>query len=124
PEGIDAWCDSGAMPFAQRGYPRQNEDLFQQTFPADFISEAMDQTRGWFYSLLGESTLLFEKNSYQNVICLGLVVAEDGGKMSKSRGNTLDPGYIFEHFGSDAIRWFFYTSSAVGENYRTGDKTL
>ena len=123
-EVLDAWFDSGAMPFAQRGYPRQNEDLFRETFPADFISEAMDQTRGWFYSLLGESTLLFEQNSYQNVICLGLVVAEDGGKMSKSRGNALDPNYIFEHFGSDAIRWFFYTSSAVGENYRTGDKTL
>jgi isoleucyl-tRNA synthetase len=112
------------MPFAQRGYPRENQELFHETFPAQFISEAMDQTRGWFYSLLAESTLLFERNSYQNVICLGLVVAEDGGKMSKSRGNTLDPNYIFDRFGSDAIRWFFYTSSAVGENYRTGDNTL
>ena len=123
PEVLDCWFDSGAMPFAQRGYPRSNEKLFEETFPADFISEAMDQTRGWFYSLLAESSLLFERNSYQNVICLGLVVAEDGGKMSKSRGNTLDPGYIFQNFGSDAIRWLFYTQP-VGENYRTGDKTL
>jgi isoleucyl-tRNA synthetase len=122
-EVLDAWFDSGAMPFAQRGYPRQNEELFKETFPGDFISEAMDQTRGWFYSLLAESTLLFERNSYANVICLGLVVAEDGGKMSKSRGNALDPWYIFNTFGSDAIRWLFYTST-VGENYRTGDRPL
>jgi isoleucyl-tRNA synthetase len=124
PEVLDAWFDSGSMPFAQRGHPRENRELFEATFPAQFISEAMDQTRGWFYSLLAVSTLLFEQNAYQNVICLGLVVAEDGGKMSKSRGNTLDPNYIFDRFGSDAIRWFFFTSTPVGENYRTGDKTL
>ena len=124
PEVLDCWFDSGAMPFAQRGYPRKNEQLFEETFPAQFISEAIDQTRGWFYSLLAISSLLFEKNSYQNVICLGHVVAETGGKMSKSRGNALAPDYIFETFGSDAIRWFFYVSTPVGENYRTGDKAL
>ncbi|HET9410419.1 MAG TPA: isoleucine--tRNA ligase [Candidatus Dormibacteraeota bacterium] len=124
PEVLDGWFDSGAMPFAQRGYPRQGKDLFEQTFPADFISEAMDQTRGWFYSLLAVSTLLFKQNSYRNVICLGLVLDPKGQKASKSRGNVLDPNYLFENFGSDAVRWYFYTSSAVGENYRTGSDTL
>ncbi|HEX6488222.1 MAG TPA: isoleucine--tRNA ligase [Candidatus Dormibacteraeota bacterium] len=123
PEVLDAWYDSGAMPFAQRGYPRDGREQFEDTFPGDFISEALDQTRGWFYSLLAIGTLLFEQNAYRNVICLGLVVAEDGGKMSKSRGNALDPWYIFDTFGSDAVRWLFYTST-VGENYRTGDKPL
>ncbi len=124
PEVMDCWFDSGAMPFAQRAYPLENEALFKETFPADFISEALDQTRGWDYSLLAISTLLFEQNSYQNVICLGLVLAEEGGKMSKSRGNALEPGYIFDNFGSDAVRWFFYTAAPVGENYRMGDKPL
>jgi isoleucyl-tRNA synthetase len=123
PEVLDVWFDSGAMPFAQRGYPRANREAFEQTFPAQFISEALDQTRGWFYSLLAISTLLFGRNAYENVICLGLLVAEDGGKMSKSRGNALDPAYVFNTFGSDAIRWFFFVST-VGENYRTGDRPL
>ncbi len=124
PEVLDAWFDSGAMPFAQRGYPRHGKELFEQTFPADFISEAMDQTRGWFYSLLAISTLLFKQNSYRNVICLGLVVDPKGKKASKSRGNVLDPNYLFDNFGSDAVRWYFYTSTQVGENYRTGADTL
>ena len=98
---IDGWFDSGAMPFAQRGFPRQGHELFEQTFPADYISEAIDQTRGWFYSLLAEATLLFGRNSYKNVICLGHVVDEGGKKASKSRGNVLDPNFLFEKFGAD-----------------------
>ncbi len=124
PEVLDCWFDSGSMPFAQRGYPREGVELFQDTFPADFIAEAIDQTRGWFYSLLAISSLLFRRNSYKNVICLGHVVDAEGGKMSKSRGNVLDPWHLFETFGSDAVRWFFYTSTAVGENYRTGHAQL
>jgi isoleucyl-tRNA synthetase len=124
PEVLDTWFDSGSMPFAQRGYPRQGAEEFKQTFPADFISEAIDQTRGWFYSLLAISTLLFKQNAYRNVICLGLVVDPKGKKASKSRGNVLDPNYLFETFGSDAVRWYFYTSTQVGENYRTGADTL
>ena len=124
PEVLDTWFDSGSMPFAQRGYPRQGKDLFEQTFPADFISEAIDQTRGWFYTLLAISTLLFKQNSYRNVICLGHVVDPKGKKASKSRGNVMDPNYLFDTFGSDAVRWYFYTSTQVGENYRTGDAAL
>ena len=124
PDVLDCWFDSGAMPFAQRGHPRHGTELFEQTFPADFISEAMDQTRGWFYSLLAISTLLFKQNAYRNVICLGLVVDPKGQKASKSRGNVLDPNYLFDNFGSDAVRWYFYTAAAVGENYRTGSDTL
>jgi isoleucyl-tRNA synthetase len=124
PEVLDTWFDSGSMPFAQRGYPLQGKELFEQTFPADFIAEAVDQTRGWFYTLLAISTLLFKQNSYRNVICLGLVVDPKGKKASKSRGNVLDPNYLFDTFGSDAVRWYFYTSTQVGENYRTGDAAL
>ncbi len=124
PEVLDAWFDSGSMPFAQRGYPRRGEKEFEETFPADFISEAIDQTRGWFYSLLAISTLLLKQNAYRNVICLGLVVDPKGKKASKSRGNVLDPNYLFDNFGSDAVRWYFYTSTQVGENYRTGDAAL
>jgi len=124
PEVLDTWFDSGSMPFAQRGYPRGGKELFEQTFPADFISEAVDQTRGWFYTLLAISTLLFKQNSYRNVICLGHVVDPKGKKASKSRGNVLDPNYLFDTFGSDAVRWYFYTSTQVGENYRTGDAAL
>jgi len=124
PEVLDAWFDSGSMPFAQRGHPRHGTKEFEETFPADFISEAMDQTRGWFYSLLAISTLLFKQNAYRNVICLGLVVDPKGKKQSKSRGNVLDPNYLFDNFGSDAVRWYFYTSAPVGENYRTGADTL
>ena len=124
PEVLDTWFDSGSMPFAQRGYPRKDTELFEETFPAEFISEAIDQTRGWFYTLLAISTLLFKQNSYRNVICLGHVVDPAGKKASKSRGNVLDPNYLFETFGSDAVRWYFYTSTQVGENYRTGDAAL
>ncbi|HEY8802425.1 MAG TPA: isoleucine--tRNA ligase [Candidatus Dormibacteraeota bacterium] len=124
PEVLDAWFDSGSMPFAQRGHPRHGEQEFKETFPADFISEAMDQTRGWFYSLLAISTLLFKQNAYRNVICLGLVVDPKGKKQSKSRGNVLDPNFLFDNFGSDAVRWYFYTSTPVGENYRTSAETL
>jgi isoleucyl-tRNA synthetase len=124
PEVLDTWFDSGSMPFAQRGYPRKGKEEFEQTFPADFISEAIDQTRGWFYTLLAISTLLFKQNSYRNVICLGHVVDPTGKKASKSRGNVLDPNYLFDTFGSDAVRWYFYTSTQVGENYRTGDAVL
>jgi len=124
PEVLDTWFDSGSMPFAQRGYPRDGKELFEETFPADFISEAVDQTRGWFYTLLAISTLLFKQNSYRNVVCLGHVVDPKGKKASKSRGNVLDPNYLFDTFGSDAVRWYFYTSTQVGENYRTGDAAL
>ena len=124
PEVMDTWFDSGSMPFAQRGYPRDGKELFEETFPADFISEAVDQTRGWFYTLLAISTLLFKQNSYRNVICLGHVVDPKGKKASKSRGNVLDPNYLFDTFGSDAVRWYFYTSTQIGENYRTDDAAL
>ena len=124
PEVLDCWFDSGAMPFAQHGHPRHDTKLFEETFPADFISEALDQTRGWFYSLLAISTLLFKQNAYRNVICLGLVVDPKGQKHSKSRGNVLDPSYLFDTFGSDAVRWYFYTAVPVGENYRTSADTL
>jgi isoleucyl-tRNA synthetase len=124
PEVLDTWYDSGSMPFAQRGYPRAGHDEFKLTFPADFISEAVDQTRGWFYTLLAISTLLFKQNAYRNVICLGHVVDPKGKKASKSRGNVLDPNYLFDNFGSDAVRWYFYTAVPVGENYRTGDAAL
>jgi len=123
PEVLDCWFDSGAMPFAQRGYPHTGVDAFRATFPADFICEAIDQTRGWFYSLLAEATILFGQNAYRNVICLGLVVDVEGKKASKSRGNALDPTYLFDTFGADALRWFFFTSP-VGENYRTGEGPL
>ena len=123
-EVMDTWFDSGSMPFAQRGYPRDGKELFEETFPADFISEAVDQTRGWFYTLLAISTLLFKQNSYRNVICLGHVVDPKGKKASKSRGNVLDPNYLFDTFGSDAVRWYFYTSTQIGENYRTDDAAL
>ena len=112
PEVIDCWFDSGAMPFAQHHYPFENKDLFEQQFPADFISEAVDQTRGWFYSLLAASTLLFNKAPYKNVIVMGHVQDENGQKMSKSKGNAVDPFNALETYGADAIRWYFYTSSA------------
>ena len=112
PEVIDCWFDSGAMPFAQHHYPFENKDLFEQQFPADFISEAVDQTRGWFYSLLAESTLLFDKAPYKNVIVLGHVQDENGQKMSKSKGNAVDPFDALSEYGADAIRWYFYVNSA------------
>ncbi|MEE1011765.1 MAG: isoleucine--tRNA ligase [Acutalibacteraceae bacterium] len=112
PEVIDCWYDSGAMPFAQHHYPFENKDLFEQQFPAEFISEAVDQTRGWFYSLMAISTLLFDKSPYKNVIVLGLVQDENGQKMSKSKGNAVDPFDALAKHGADAIRWYFYTNSA------------
>ncbi len=112
PEVIDCWFDSGAMPFAQHHYPFENQDLFEQQFPAKFISEAVDQTRGWFYSLMAEATLLFNKAPYENVIVLGHVQDENGQKMSKSKGNAIDPMDALGQYGADAIRWYFYTNSA------------
>ena len=112
PEVIDCWFDSGAMPFAQHHYPFENKELFESQFPADFISEAVDQTRGWFYSLLAISTLIFNKAPYKNVIVLGHVQDENGQKMSKSKGNAVDPFDALQSYGADAIRWYFYTNSA------------
>ena len=112
PEVIDCWFDSGSMPFAQHHYPFENKDLFEQQFPADFISEAVDQTRGWFYSLLAISTLVFNEAPYKNVIVLGHVQDEKGQKMSKSKGNAVDPFAALEEYGADAIRWYFYINSA------------
>jgi len=112
PEVIDCWFDSGAMPFAQHHYPFENRELFEAQFPAQFISEAVDQTRGWFYSLMAESTLLFHKSPFENVIVLGHVQDENGQKMSKSKGNSVDPFEALETYGADAIRWYFYINSA------------
>jgi isoleucyl-tRNA synthetase len=112
PEVIDCWFDSGAMPFAQHHYPFENKETFEKQFPAAFISEAVDQTRGWFYSLLAESTLLFNKAPYENVIVMGLVQDENGQKMSKHKGNVVDPFDALQKYGADAIRWYFYTSAA------------
>ncbi|MDO4285800.1 MAG: isoleucine--tRNA ligase, partial [Eubacteriales bacterium] len=112
PEVIDCWFDSGAMPFAQHHYPFENKEIFEKQFPAQFISEAVDQTRGWFYSLLAESTLLFNEPPYKNVIVLGLVQDENGQKMSKSKGNAVDPFEALKTYGADAIRWYFYSNSA------------
>lgn len=112
PEVVDCWFDSGAMPFAQHHYPFENKELFEQQFPAQFISEAVDQTRGWFYSLMAESTLLFHKAPYENVIVLGHVQDENGQKMSKSKGNAVDPFDALDKYGADAIRWYFYINSA------------
>ena len=112
PEVLDCWFDSGAMPFAQHHYPFENQEVFHQQFPAQFISEAVDQTRGWFHSLMAESTLLFNRAPYENVIVLGHVQDENGQKMSKSKGNAVDPFDALKTYGADAIRWYFYTSSA------------
>ena len=112
PEVIDCWFDSGSMPFAQHHYPFENKEVFEQQFPADFISEAVDQTRGWFYSLLAVSTLIFNKAPYKNVIVLGHVQDENGQKMSKSKGNAVDPMDALREYGADAIRWYFYINSA------------
>jgi isoleucyl-tRNA synthetase len=111
-EVIDCWFDSGSMPFAQWHYPFENKEIFEQNFPADFISEAVDQTRGWFYTLLAISTLIFDEPSYKNVIVLGHVQDKDGQKMSKHKGNVVDPWTILDKQGADAVRWYFYTSSA------------
>ena len=124
PEVIDCWFDSGSMPFAQHHYPFENKETFEKQFPAQFISEAVDQTRGWFYSLLAISTLLFNKAPYENVIVLGLVQDENGQKMSKSKGNAVDPFDALQTYGADAIRWYFYTSSAPWLQSRFAGKTV
>jgi len=120
PDVIDAWYDSGAMPFAQWHYPFENRELFESRHPADFICEAMDQTRGWFFSLLAISTLLFDKPAYRSVVCLGLVLDKNGKKMSKSKGNVINPTAIFDEFGADATRWYFYSAVTAGAEYRVG----
>ena len=124
PEVIDCWFDSGSMPFAQHHYPFENKETFEKQFPAQFISEAVDQTRGWFYSLLAISTLLFNKAPYENVIVLGLVQDENGQQMSKSKGNAVDPFDALQTYGADAIRWYFYTSSAPWLPSRFAGKTV
>ena len=124
PEVIDCWFDSGAMPFAQHHYPFENKELFEEQFPAQFISEAVDQTRGWFYSLMAESTLLFNKAPFENVIVLGHVQDENGQKMSKSKGNTVDPFEALDKHGADAVRWYFYTNSAPWLPNRFHDKAV
>jgi isoleucyl-tRNA synthetase len=124
PEVIDAWFDSGAMPFAQFHYPFENEDLFDRRFPADFICEALDQTRGWFYSLLAISTILFGRSSYENVLCLGLILDPEGQKMSKSRGNVVAPWDVIERHGADALRWYYFTSQQPWSGYRFSLETV
>jgi isoleucyl-tRNA synthetase len=124
PEVIDVWFDSGAMPFAQHHFPFENEDVFEHSFPADFICEAQDQTRGWFYSLLGVATLLSRPAPYRNVVCLGLIVDEDGQKMSKSRGNTVEPWQVLDTYGADAFRWYFFTSKQPWDGYRFSAETI
>lgn len=124
PEVLDAWFDSGSMPFAQHHYPFENKEKFEAQFPADFISEAVDQTRGWFYSLLAISTLIFNRAPYKNVIVMGHVQDEDGQKMSKSKGNAVDPMDALNKFGADAIRWYFYVNSAPWLPNRFHDKAV
>jgi isoleucyl-tRNA synthetase len=117
PVVIDVWFDSGSMPFAQFHAPLQNQQHFEDRFPADFICEALDQTRGWFYSLLAVSTLLFDQSSYRNVVCLGLILDADGRKMSKSRGNAIEPYDVIDRFGADALRWYIFTSKQPWDGY-------
>jgi isoleucyl-tRNA synthetase len=124
PEVIDAWYDSGSMPFAQFHYPFEGEELFTERFPANFISEAIDQTRGWFYSLLAVSTLVFEKASYQNCVCLGLILDAEGQKMSKSRGNVVDPWEVITSHGADAFRWYLFTAQQPWATYRFSTETV
>jgi isoleucyl-tRNA synthetase len=117
PVVIDVWFDSGSMPFAQYHAPHENVEHFRERFPADFICEALDQTRGWFYSLLAVSTLLFDQSSYRNVVCLGLILDENGRKMSKSLGNTIEPSEVIDRYGADALRWYFFTSKQPWDGY-------
>ncbi|MGP0037361.1 MAG: isoleucine--tRNA ligase [Solirubrobacteraceae bacterium] len=124
PEVIDVWFDSGSMPFAQYHAPHEHEEHFRERFPADFICEALDQTRGWFYSLLAISTLLFDQAPYRNVVCLGLILDEDGRKMSKSLGNTIAPQQVIDRFGADALRWYFFTSKQPWDGYRLSLETI
>ncbi|HEY2318445.1 MAG TPA: isoleucine--tRNA ligase [Solirubrobacteraceae bacterium] len=124
PEVIDVWFDSGSMPFAQFHAPHENLEHFEERFPADFICEALDQTRGWFYSLLAISTLLFDTSSYRNVVCLGLILDEEGRKMSKSLGNTVEPWEVINRYGADALRWYFFTSKQPWDGYRFSLETI
>ncbi|MFJ6823950.1 isoleucine--tRNA ligase [Streptomyces niveus] len=124
PEVIDAWYDSGSMPFAQWGYPYKNKDLFEKRYPAQFISEAIDQTRGWFYTLMAVGTLVFDKSAYENVVCLGHILAEDGRKMSKHLGNILQPIPLMERHGADAVRWFMAAGGSPWAARRVGDTTI
>ena len=123
-EVIDVWFDSGSMPFAQFHAPHEHQPHFEERFPADFICEALDQTRGWFYSLLAVSTLLFDRSSYRNVVCLGLILDEDGRKMSKSLGNVVAPWEVIDRFGADALRWYFFTSKHPWDGYRFSLETI
>jgi isoleucyl-tRNA synthetase len=123
-ETIDAWYDSGSMPFAQFHHPFEGEELFRERFPADFISEGIDQTRGWFYSLLAVSTLVFDQTSYRNCVCLGLILDPEGQKMSTSRGNVVDPWEMIEHRGADAFRWYYFTAQQPWAGYRFSTETL
>ncbi|MEA2207884.1 MAG: isoleucyl-tRNA synthetase [Solirubrobacteraceae bacterium] len=124
PEVIDVWFDSGAMPFAQHHFPFENAERFELGYPADFICEAQDQTRGWFYSLLAVATLLGEEPPYRNVVCLGLILDEEGQKMSKSRGNTVEPWTVLDSYGADAFRWYFFTSKQPWDGYRFSADTI
>jgi isoleucyl-tRNA synthetase len=124
PEVIDVWFDSGAMPFAQHHHPFEQRQAFEAGFPADFICEAQDQTRGWFYSLLAISTLLFETAPYRNVVCLGLILDAEGQKMSKSRGNTVEPWAVIDRYGADAFRWYFFTSKQPWDGYRFSEEAI
>jgi isoleucyl-tRNA synthetase len=123
-EVIDAWYDSGAMPFAQFHYPFEGQEPFEERFPADFICEAIDQTRGWFYSLLAESVLLFDRTSYLNCVCLGLILDPEGQKMSKSRGNVVEPWEVIERHGADAFRWYYLTAQQPWAGYRFSVETV
>jgi isoleucyl-tRNA synthetase len=124
PEVIDVWFDSGSMPFAQYHAPQEGTALFDEHFPADFICEALDQTRGWFYSLIAVSTLLFDRSPYRNVVCLGLILDDEGRKMSKSLGNTVAPYEVIDRFGADALRWYFFTSKQPWDGYRFSMETI
>jgi isoleucyl-tRNA synthetase len=124
PEVIDVWFDSGSMPFAQFHAPHENQAQFERSFPADFVCEALDQTRGWFYSLLAISTLLFDRAPYRNVVCLGLILDEQGRKMSKSRGNAVDPFAVLDRYGADAFRWYLFTSKQPWDGYRFSLETI
>ncbi len=124
PEVIDVWFDSGSMPFAQYHSPQEGTELFEQHFPADFICEALDQTRGWFYSLIAVSTLLFDRSPYRNVVCLGLILDDQGRKMSKSLGNTIAPQQVIDRYGADALRWYLFTSKHPWDGYRASLDTI
>jgi isoleucyl-tRNA synthetase len=124
PEVIDVWFDSGAMPFAQWHAPHENAEHFRERFPADYVCEALDQTRGWFYSLIAVSTLLFDRSSYRNVVCLGLILDPEGQKMSKSKGNVVVPWDVLDRYGADALRWYFFTSKQPWDGFRFSLETI